>query len=156
MLVAITIACVTAAAQTFTVPQVALWTILQTEHGQVGACTLQASGRHDCGPAQVDAEVWVPYFSTILNRPAPLIYTQLRDNGCFNIYAAALILREKVDEAGGNLWDGMGRYNSATPVYKYAYQTRLMQSYRWLSRGIVTVPHRKVPPPKTVAAEGGN
>jgi hypothetical protein len=135
MLVPVTLACVAAAAQIFTVPQTALWTILQTEHGRVGVCVKQVNGRHDCGPAQVNAEIWVPYFAVALNRPIPVIFHQLRDNGCFNIDAAALILREKIDEAGGNLWDGMGRYNSATPAFKSAYQARLLQSYRLLLRG---------------------
>jgi hypothetical protein len=90
---------------------------------------VQANGAHDCGPAQVNAEIWVPYFARLLHRPPPEMFDALRDNGCFNVYAAAYILRLKVAAAGGDAWDGMGRYNSATPGVKRAYQRRLADAY---------------------------
>jgi len=132
MLVPITAACIAAAAATYGVTEPALWTILKTESGRVGACTVQASGAHDCGPAQVNAEIWVPQFARLLHRPVAEMFYALRDNGCFNIYAAAYILRLKVAEAGGDAWDAMGRYNSATPDLKRAYQRRLAEAYRQL------------------------
>jgi hypothetical protein len=132
MLVPITAACITAAAAAYGVAEPALWTILKAEAGHVGACTVQANGAHDCGPAQINAEIWVPHFARELHRPVPEMFYALRDNGCFNIYAAAYILRIKVGEAGGDAWDGMGRYNSATPELKHAYQRRLADAYRQL------------------------
>ena len=89
--------------------------ILKTKSGTVGACTVQANGRHDCGPAQINAEIWVPHFANLLHRPVGEIFYAIRDNGCFNIHAAAYILRRKIEEARGDVWDGIGRYNSATP-----------------------------------------
>jgi hypothetical protein len=128
----LTAACVAAASLAYGVAEPALWTILKAESGHVGACTVQASGTHDCGPAQINAEIWVPQFAQLLHRPAGEIFAALRDNGCFNVYAAAYILRLKTIEAGGDPWDGMGRYNSATPALKRAYQERLIASYRQL------------------------
>ncbi|HUZ75207.1 MAG TPA: lytic transglycosylase domain-containing protein [Stellaceae bacterium] len=132
MLVPLTAACVAAAAASFKIAAPALWTILATEDGRVGACTAQPNGMHDCGPAQVNAEIWVPQFARLLHRPEDQIFYALRDNGCFNINAAAYILRLKVAEARGNFWDGIGRYNSATPSLKHAYQQRLIASYQRL------------------------
>lgn len=134
MLVPLTAACVAAAAAAYGVAEPALWTILKTEAGRVGACTVQANGRHDCGPAQVNAETWVPQFSRLLHRPVAELFEALRDNGCFNIHAAAYILRLKVAEAGGDGWDGMGRYNSVTPALKRTYQGRLANAYKQLYR----------------------
>ena len=132
MIVPLTAACVAAAAASFNFGEPALWTILQTEHGRVGACTAQSNGTHDCGPAQVNAETWVPHFARLLDRPAGELFAALRDNGCFNITAAAYILRLKIGEAKGDAWDGFGRYNSATPALKHAYQQRLIESYQEL------------------------
>ncbi len=134
MYVPLTVACVVSAAQAFSVPQMAMWTILKTEGGHVGACVRQVNGLHDCGPAQVDAEIWVPFFAKAIHRPIVPTFYELRDNGCFNVTAAAYILREKIDEAGGDLWDGMGRYNSATPSIKYAYMQRLRKSLSALEK----------------------
>jgi hypothetical protein len=128
----VTAACIAFASLSYGVAQPALLTILKTEGGHVGACTLLAGGGHDCGPAQINAEIWVPYFARLLHRPADEMFYAVRDNGCFNITAAAYILRLKTIEASGDPWDGMGRYNSATPALKHAYQARLIQSYRQL------------------------
>jgi hypothetical protein len=135
MLTPLTAACISLAASAFGVSEPALWMILHTEGGRVGACTPQRNGTHDCGPAQVNAETWVPRIARFLQRPEPEIYTELRDNGCFNIYAAAYVLSLMVDQAGGDAWDGIGRYNSATPGRKEAYQARIAQAYQLLFVG---------------------
>ena len=132
MIAPLTAACIAAAASAFNVAEPALWLILKTEDGKVGACTTQANGMHDCGPAQVNAEIWVPRFAQLLQRPMGDVFYALRDNGCFNIHAAAYILRVKIETASGDVWDGMGRYNSATPAIKHVYQQRLIASYRQL------------------------
>ena len=132
MPVPLTAACIAAAAALFQVPEPALWTILKAEGGRVGACTAQANGTHDCGPAQINAETWAPRLSLVLGRPQAEIWSALRDDGCFNIWAAGYVLRAKLGESGGDLWDAAGRYNSATPVYKFAYQARLARAYERL------------------------
>jgi hypothetical protein len=129
MLAGVTAACIALAAATFQVSQPALKLIIKTEGGRVGACTIQKSGVHDCGPAQINAEIWTPYFAKLLRKPIPETFYAIRDNGCFNVTAAAFILRLKIDRAHGNVWDGMGRYNSATPSIKHAYQQRLIETY---------------------------
>ena len=129
MLAPLTAACVAAAASAFGVAEPMLWTILRAEGGKVGACTPQTNGTQDCGPAQVNAETWVPHLSRVLGRPGADVLADLRDDGCFNIHAGAYVLRLKIGESGGDRWDGAGRYNSATPEYKRAYQLRLVRSY---------------------------
>src|SRR5579875_1012004 len=116
------------------VPEPTLWSILKAEGGRVGACVTQANGSHDCGPAQVNAETWVPHLARILHRAAPDVWHDLRDDGCFNIWSAAYVLRVKYAEAGGDGWDAAGRYNSATPDLKLTYQRRLLAAYDALFR----------------------
>ena len=135
MLAPLTAACVAAAASAFNVAEPMLWVILRTEGGRVGACTPQRNGTHDCGPAQINAETWVPTLSRMLSQPPAEVRTRLRDDGCFNVQVAAYVLRVKIGEANGNLWDAMGRYNSATPVHKHAYQARLVGSFLQLTGG---------------------
>lgn len=132
MIVPLTAACVSAAALAYGVSEPVLWTVLKTEMGHVGACTAQANGTHDCGPAQINAETWVGPLARLLRRPQWEIFEGLRDNGCFNVYTAAYILRVKLIEAHGDPWDAIGRYNSATPELKRAYQQRLIDAYNQL------------------------
>ncbi len=130
----LTAACIAVAASMLQVPEPTLWTILKAEGGRVGACTTQANGSHDCGPAQVNTETWTPYLSQLLHRPQDSVHAALRDDGCFNIWAAAYVLRVKLGEARGDVWDAAGCYNSATPVFKLAYQARLASAYDQLFR----------------------
>ncbi len=89
MLAPFTAACVAAAAAAYGVAEPALWVILKTEAGRVGACTAQANGTHDCGPAQINAEIWVPRIAALLHRSVADVFYAVRDNGCYNISAAA-------------------------------------------------------------------
>lgn len=132
MPVPLTAACIAVAASLFQVPEPTLWTILKVEGGRVGACTPQANGTHDCGPAQVNAETWVPQLAALLHRPGDEIFAKLRDDGCFNIWAAAYVLSIDLKQAGGDLWEASGLYHSATPVYKVRYQSRLIAAYEQL------------------------
>jgi len=130
MIVPLTAACVSAASLAYSVAEPVLWTVLRAEMGQVGACTTNTNGSHDCGPAQINAETWVMPLAQLLRRPPVDIFLGLRDNGCFNVYTEAYILRVKLIEAHGDPWDAMGRYNSATPALKHAYQQRLIDAYK--------------------------
>jgi hypothetical protein len=129
MPVPLTAACVVAAAALFGVPEPTLWTIIRTEGGQVGACVPQTNGTHDCGPAQINSETWAPELSRVVGRSVAQTRIALRDDGCFNIWAASYVLKAKLQESQGDTWEAAGRYNSKTPVYKLAYQIRLAQSY---------------------------
>ncbi len=130
----LTAACIAVAASMLQVPEPSLWTILKVEGGRVGVCTTQANGSHDCGPAQVNTETWTPTLSRLLHRPQDSVRDALRDDGCFNIWAAAFVYRVKLGEAHGDAWEAAGRYNSATPVFKLAYQARLASAYEQLFR----------------------
>lgn len=144
MIVPLTAACVSAAALAYGVAEPVLWTVLKTEMGHVGACTVQPNGTHDCGPAQINAESWVGPLAQLLHRPAAEVFDGLRDNGCFNVYTAAYILRVKLIEAHGDPWDAIGRYNSATPALKRAYQQRLIVAYKQLFPAGTATPDRSL------------
>ncbi len=134
--------CIAAAASAYGLAEPALQMILRVEDGRVGSCTAGENNMHDCGPAQVNSEIWVPQFAQLLDRPPQDVFDAIRDNGCFNIHAAAYILRQKIEEAGGDLWDALGRYNNAEPSRKRAYQLKLIQAYKELyeNRGAGTPP----------------
>jgi len=129
VLVPLTAACIAAAAAMFQVPETLLWTILKTEGGRVGACEPQSNHTHDCGPAQINAETWVPRLALALHRPSDEVRSSIRDDGCFNVWVAGYVLRANIRMVKGNVWDAAGRYNSATPTYKLAYQAKLLDNY---------------------------
>jgi hypothetical protein len=129
MVVPLTKACVLAAAVAFGHPPEALWSLLSVEHGQVGQAHLNANGSSDYGPFQVN-DVHVPGLAKLLGVSKNDTAVALRDDGCFNAYAAAYLLRLRVDDAGGDLWLAMGNYHSRTPAVRGAYQQRLQEALR--------------------------
>ena len=54
----------------------------------------------------------------------PAAYAALRDNFCANVEAGAWILRQGLDEAHGDFWQGVGYYHSHDPEYKAPLSAR--------------------------------
>lgn len=128
----LTMSCVEEAAAAFGHPRMALVLILAQERGKVGECSApNRNGTVDCGPAQINTNE-IKRLAPILGVSADKALTMIRDDGCFNVFVSAFILSEKLVHAKGDLWDAMGRYNSATPGIKETYQNGLLKQYRAL------------------------
>ena len=75
------------------------------------------NGTVDIGPMQV-SQILAPYVATVraLERNwfrQPML--ALRDNFCANVEAGAWILRQGLNEAHGDFWEGVGYYHSHDP-----------------------------------------
>jgi soluble lytic murein transglycosylase-like protein len=46
---------------------------------------------------------------------------RLKRDACYNIEVGAWILRRHIDEAGGDVWRGVGRYNARSKVKQARY-----------------------------------
>ena len=64
-------------------------------------------------------------------------YRALRDNFCANVEGGAWILRQALDEAGGDLWEGVALYHSHTPVHKLEYMRLVYEQAMRLKREAV-------------------
>ncbi|EIJ2839252.1 bundle-forming pilus lytic transglycosylase BfpH, partial [Salmonella enterica] len=85
---------------------------------------------HDLGIMQINTHAWLKLISkSFFNGDERSAYTKLKDDACFNISVGAWILRRSIIFEGGNLWEGVGRYHSATPEYKYRYIDKVKNVY---------------------------
>jgi hypothetical protein len=161
----LTMSCVEEAAAAFGHPRMALVLILAQERGKVGECSApNRNGTVDCGPAQINTNE-IKRLAPILGVSSDKALTMIRDDGCFNVFVSAFILSEKLVHAKGDLWDALGRYNSATPGIKETYQSGLLKQYRALfgsgyrpERLVVAPkkPNGQVTPPDRMMAEAGS
>jgi len=126
-------ACLKAAASAHQVPAGVLVLLLQVERGRLGAVSKNTNGTVDIGPMQVN-EIWVGKLAQRWKTTKDAAYLALRDNFCANIEAGAWILRQALDEAPGNLWDGVAIYHSHNPVHKRAYLKSVYQQAMRLRR----------------------
>jgi hypothetical protein len=109
--------------------------VIQTiEGGAVGMVHPNDNGTADLGVMQVNT-LWVPALATRAQLSEAQTRNRLIDDPCFNIAAAALILRGYLVEAHGNLPVAVGYYHSHTPALKSAYTELAEQTARRLFAG---------------------
>ena len=112
--------CVTAAADAYREPPAVLVVLLNVEGGSLGQVSYNTNGTIDIGPMQVN-QIWLPNVAAHWRTTVPAAYTALRDNFCANVEAGAWILRQGLDEAHGDFWEGVGYYHSHDPEYRRGY-----------------------------------
>lgn len=128
-LIPLTAGCITVAAMAFGHSEQAMRALLKVEGGAVGQVSLNKDGSSDIGPFQIN-DRHLPMFERILHSDRDSTLARLRDDGCFNALAAGYLLRLKTERAGGDSWNGLGLYHSATPDKMREYQLRLEQAFR--------------------------
>jgi hypothetical protein len=113
-------ACIKAAADAHKVSAGVLVLLLDVERGRLGAVSPNTNGTVDIGPMQVN-DTWVDRIAGRWGASREATFLALRDNFCANVEASAWILRQALDEASGNLWQGVAIYHSHNAVYQRDY-----------------------------------
>lgn len=124
-------ACLTAAAEAHRLPPAMLVVLLKVEGGTLGRTSQNTNDTLDIGPMQVNT-IWVPKLAVRWRTTREAAHAALRDNLCANLEAGAWILRQALDEAGGDFWRGVGYYHSRTPVYTERYLRKVLDASRRL------------------------
>jgi hypothetical protein len=128
--VPVTIQCIEQAANLQQVPVAIILGLLKTEGGRVGSQSRNNDGSLDLGPMQINNRAWGPIVARMhFEGNLELAEENLRDFGCYNIHIGTWIFKQYVNEAGGNLAEAVGFYNSHTPVKKLAYQRRFISNF---------------------------
>ena len=117
--------CIEAAAEAHHLPLAVDLILLRVEGGSVGAVTRNTNDTVDIGPMQVNT-IWVPVVARHWQASDADTYAALRDNFCANVEAGSWILRQAIDEAHGNLWEGVGLYHSHDPAFKADYLRKVL------------------------------
>jgi hypothetical protein len=112
--------CMLVVAATVGLPPRILPTIQAIEGGTVGAVHINANDTADLGVMQVNS-IWVPALAARAHLTESQTRERLIDDPCFNIAAAALILRTYLVESHGVWLSAIGDYHSHTPPLNIAY-----------------------------------
>ena len=128
-LVPLTFDCLADAAEKFGHDWKNLVLILAVEGGRVGECSTNKNKTIDCGPAQINS-VHFSELSRVTQMPRAELQAAVTNNGCFNIYVGAYLLRKRINEAHGDVWKGIAHYHSYTPYHMEKYQEMVMKKYR--------------------------
>jgi soluble lytic murein transglycosylase-like protein len=60
---------------------------------------------------------------------------RLKRDTCYNILVGAWVLRRHIDEAGGAVWKGVGRYNARSKVKQLRYVKKVRLALKSISLG---------------------
>lgn len=118
--------CIESAAAAHRLPAAVIVTLLQVEGGSVGHVSQNTNATVDIGPMQVNT-IWVPMVARHWNATPADTYIALRDSFCANVEAGSWILRQAIDDAHGDFWEGVGFYHSHDPGYKADYLRKVLR-----------------------------
>ncbi len=121
------LACMLAAAQVHQLPPRVLPSIQRVEAGRPGAISRNFNGSADLGVMQVNT-LWIPHLAKAWNLPHEEVARRLIDDPCFNVVAAAAIVRIYLTEARGDVVRAVGYYHSHTPERATRYQMKVMRA----------------------------
>ena len=118
--------CIETAARVHRLPPAVLLILLQVENGRLGRVSDNTNATVDIGPMQVN-EIWLPQVAAHWGASVPETFVALRDNLCANLEGGAWILRQGIDEARGDFWQGVGFYHSHSPDHKADYLRKVLR-----------------------------
>jgi hypothetical protein len=118
-------------ATTVGLPPRVLPVIQAIEGGSVGMVRPDSNGTADLGVMQVNT-VWLWPLAARAGLSLKETRHRMIEDPCFNIAAAALILRSYLVETNGALLPAIGDYHSHTPNLKMAYTTLAERKARQL------------------------
>ncbi len=118
--------CIEAAANAHSLPPTVLVILLRVEGGRLGRVSDNTNATVDIGPMQVN-EIWLRKLAARWGASIPDTFLALRDNFCANLEGGAWILRQGLDEARGDFWQGVGYYHSHAPEHKANYLRKVLQ-----------------------------
>ena len=114
--------CMLIVAATAGLPPRVLPVIQAIEGGTIGMVRADRNGTQDLGVMQVNT-LWLPALAARAGLSKAETKTRLLGDPCFNIAAAALILRGYLAAENGNLLLAVGDYHSHTPLLNTEYTT---------------------------------
>ncbi len=118
--------CIEAAANAHGLPPTVLVILLRVEGGRLGHVSDNTNATVDIGPMQVN-EIWLRKLAARWGASVPDTFLALRDSFCANLEGGAWILRQGLDEARGDFWQGVGYYHSHAPEHKANYLRKVLQ-----------------------------
>ncbi len=118
--------CIESAARVHRLPPAMLMILLEVEDGRLGRVSDNSNATVDIGPMQVN-EIWLPKVAAHWGASVPETFVTLRDSLCANLEGGAWILRQGIDEAGGDFWQGVGFYHSHSPAQKADYLRKVLR-----------------------------
>jgi soluble lytic murein transglycosylase-like protein len=127
------VSCIEAAAEAHRLPPAMLVVLINVEGGSLGKVNSNANATVDIGPMQVN-QIWLDKLAKRWRASREETYRALRDEVCANIEGGAWILRQALDEARGDFWEGVALYHSHNEPHKTNYLRKVLRQVQKLQK----------------------
>ena len=125
--------CVLQAASVHQLPPELVVAIIKVEGGAPGTVAKNSNRTEDLGVMQINTGAWLDLVARAhFAGDKQAAYVRPRDDACYNVQIGSWILRQAINQSPGDLWQGVGRYHSATPIYNQRYQQKVQFVWRKL------------------------
>ncbi len=121
------LACMGLVASLYHLPPRVLPSIQAVEGGSPGLAHRNTNDTEDLGVMQVNT-TWLWSLARYTHSDPATVYRRLRDEPCYNVAAAGVIMRTYLDETHGDLMQAVGNYHSHTPALNIAYRGMVVRS----------------------------
>jgi Transglycosylase SLT domain len=121
------LACMVAAAAFYHLPPRVLPSIAAVEGGQPGLVRVNSNDTADLGVMQINT-IWVQPIAHYVHLGYNVVFDRLKNDSCFNIAAAATIMRVYLTEADGDLMVAIGYYHSHSPLLSSDYRRKVLMA----------------------------
>lgn len=112
-----------------------IFSVILTEGGYSGAESLNKNGTKDLGLMQINDKTWLGLIANkLFDGNSKKAYQTLKNDECFNVYVGSWILSNSILLEHGDLWQGVGRYHSATKKYKLSYQVKVKEKFNYIRK----------------------
>lgn len=119
--------CVDSSAADYRLNPMVLLAILKVEsNGRTGIVSKNTNGTHDLGPAQFNTGTWGHMLESKYN----ISRASLINDMCQSVRAMAFAVRTEINQAGGDMWRGIGNYHSKTPRFHKIYVKKVLDAHR--------------------------
>jgi len=142
--------CINDASAFFGITPELVFTLFDGEGGRIGTFSLNKNGSYDIGPMQINSS----NLPEIQDNFPTVTWQVLAYDACASFWGGTWWLYKKIKARDGNVFEGIGDYNSRTPKVRATYIFNFMKRYnvRLQQRGGMTELKHWTPP--TIAMNG--
>ena len=124
----INLSCINTVAAQYQIPSKLIIAVLNVERGKRGLAKRNKNGSYDLGEMQINTRWWPTLYKYHIT-PNDVLYKP-----CVNLKVGTWILARAISESD-SLLEGVGNYNSHTPIYNHAYTKKIREKYTALQLG---------------------
>lgn len=122
--------CIVGSARTYNLNPLLLLSILKVEsNGRTGIISRNTNGSDDLGPSQFNTDSWAKVLTVKYKIPREALIHDM----CQAVRALGFALRTEINQAGGDLWKGIGNYHSRTPKHHIKYIGLVFGAYKQMT-----------------------